>query len=158
MKYLKQEIILVQNKIYSINYRIRLINLILIFIQSSTIIYQLDFTFQSLATIIIYVGAISILFIFVIKLNTPNFNSKNTIRINIFIKILVSVQLIFYYIFSNFYNNIYEYNIQNYSNIYYTITNLEYYAIIQYNKQPFIIQILGIKLLVVLIGMFNKIK
>ena len=160
MKYKKLQLIFVQSKIFSNNYRIRLINLILIFVQSSNIIFNLDFTFQSLATIIIYVGAISILFIFVIKLNSPNtvYDTYNNYKFIFLLLLIFSIFYIYFYSLTNTNTDFYEYNLQSYQGIYFTLTNQEFYGIILYYKDIFLIIILGIMLQVVLIGMFNQVN
>lgn len=161
----------------SIDYMKRLALLILIFILSGLIYKILDFKFLGLTYIIVYVGAISILFLFVImqteSARTPNLevapqnkgNFKNTyikstgIRLDIIALFLLLGAIIAKGGSKNESNSGEEY-ILNYFDINYrssliSFTDIESLGYQVYLEYPFIIILIGILLWAILIGILR---
>lgn len=131
------------------------------FLMSSFLLFLLECEFLALLFIIIYVGAIAILFLFsVMMLESKLSNlSKNVIKyvpIGIFFGIVFLTSLLYeisksYDTLSSF-NNFYSNNLYNWYDIIDSITDIEVYGQILYSY--FVLQVLiaGLILLVVLIG------
>lgn len=168
-------------QISSIDYITRLAQLILVFIMSGLIYIVQDLKFQGLTYIIVYVGAISILFLFVLKKTesgrAPNveINPKNYKRKAIFknstysgvISISMSLQKVgvlsvIYkaYIDASHPNInkdmgesiIYYYYIPSFITEFITFNDIESLGYILYLGYPFIIILIGILLWCVLLG------
>lgn len=126
----------------------------------------LDFYFLGLTYIIVYVGAISILFLFVIMItdtgktpNSPIMNKNKESNIyGITILLLLTIPLIYSYISTiNLDNNDYikEYFVPSYNTEFFTITDIQSLGYVIYLAYPIIIVLLGILLWCVLIGILR---
>lgn len=155
-------------QISSIDYITRLALLIKVFIKSGLKYITLDFKFLGQTYIIVYVGAISILFLFVVKkteagrspniLIKPKENNKikRRIRLDIF-KIFFKLLglLIAQKGLGGTEYEIKNYYISSYSSDFLTQTDIEYLGYALYLSYPIIILILGILLWCVLIGILR---
>lgn len=154
--------------ITSIDYKTRLALLIFVFILTGLIYKILDFKFLGLTYIIVYVGAISILFLFVIMKTeagrTPNliinpnikgahkisFQKKTGIRYDL----ILSLSLLFFILsFYNFYflsssSSLFIFNFFNthFVSSFVSFSDIESFGFILYLGFPLIIILLGILL------------
>ena len=116
----------------------------------------LDFYFLGLSYIIVYVGAISILFLFVIMITdtgkTPKFIKKESVR-----RWPWTLLLIIPLLYSSFKleHNIMEYFIPSYNTEFITLTDVQSLGYILYLAYPIIIVLIGILLWCVLIGILR---
>lgn len=129
----------------------------------------LDFYFLGLTYIIVYVGAISILFLFVIMITdtgkTPNspLISKNKKESNIYaiaILLLFLSPLLVYFVQNSIItmernDYIMEYFIPSYNTEFLTITDIQSLGYILYLAYPIIIVLIGVLLWCVLIGILR---
>jgi len=148
-------VILTQNTVYSVMF------LVLCFLAASTLLFLLEFAFVGLLFIIIYVGAILILFLFVvmmvdIKTNYLVFANSKYFPFGVFV---VSVFLIeiFMILFKNFKLNFYNAKLllnkhYNWFEILDSVTEIQVLGNIIYTKFVFQFLISGFLLLLVLIG------
>jgi NADH-ubiquinone oxidoreductase chain 6 len=171
--------------ISSIDYMTRLALLILVFILSGLIYMVLDFKFLGLTYIIVYVGAISILFLFVIMKTesgrTPNlvvnplikgthkitFFKKSGLRLDLLLLFIVLIFSLIYFIpqYSTFISNVLSFNSNplkiysiyssDFSTSIVSMGDIEYLGMVLYLEYPFIIILLGILLWVTLIGILR---
>lgn len=171
-------------QISSIDYITRLAQLILVFIMSGLIYIIQDLKFQGLTYIIVYVGAISILFLFVLKktesgrapnieINPKNYKRKATLRnstssgvISISMSlqkvgVLSVIQKTYFETSTPLINNnmgesiIYYYYIPSFITEYITFKDIESLGYILYQGYPFIIILIGILLWCVLLGILR---
>ena len=144
----------------------RLALLICTFIKIGLDYKILDFYFLGLTYIIVYVGAISILFLFVIMItdtgktpNSPLINKNKESNIYaITILLLFTIPLIYnYFINLNLDNNDYimEYFIPSYNTEFLTFTDIQSLGYMIYLAYPIIIILQGILLWCVLIGILR---
>lgn len=155
-------IIIVQNSIYSILF------LILNFIAASGILFLLECDFLALLFLIIYVGAIAVLFLFVVMmldvkiLETPK-DILKYISIGQFLGSLFLLE-IFYFILNTFYMNPYKISSSskygNISNNYYTnyhnkidsLTDIKALGQVLYNDYILQLLLVGLILLLAVLG------
>jgi NADH:ubiquinone oxidoreductase subunit 6 (subunit J) len=163
-----------------IDYMTRLALLISVFVLSGILYMLIDFKFLGLTYMIVYVGAISILFLFVIMMTesgrTPNLAvqplSKGTITLfresglRLDLSLLVGgliISLIYGQpILSDYVNNfvssemdIMYFFTPDYTTTIVTMTDIETLGMVLYLNYPFIIIVLGILLWVTLIGILK---
>lgn len=148
-------IILELNSIYSI------LLLVLAFVLATSLLILLECEFMALIFVIIYVGAISVLFLFVIiMLNLKTTNSlKDLVKylpINNFLVLIFSLELLII-IFENFKSNYYFNSLLFNFNINWfykldSITDLEALGQILYTHYVFQFLIVGMILLIAIIG------
>lgn len=160
--------------ISSIDYITRLALLIQVFIKSGLKYIVLDFKFQGQTYIIVYVGAISILFLFVIKKTesgrSPNIvitpkNNRNEKKMYSYKKAglrqdkLILLGLILLYFGTETYstkdNNIKNYFVPSYTTEFITKNDIESIGSMLYLGYPLITIIIGILLWCVLIGILR---
>ena len=139
---------------FSNNKRKKLIGLIGIFIISGLLFKLLDYTFIGLTYIIVYVGAISILFIFVIKMSSVSINNT---KIS-FLSYLILISLILIISTKNSKKDIKTYYKNNKNGIYINKTDINTLGVILYKDYSIIIILIGIILLLVLIGILKIAK
>jgi len=159
----KISIISLKILITSVDYMTKLALLIMIFFMSGFIYLILDLRFLGLTYIIVYVGAISILFLFVIKMTQAGrspqlLNNKDKIfRIDFFIIFLSMIFLAFYNKQNNYMPNdfIFNYFSSSYSSDFLTKTDIESFAYLLYLGMPLIIVLIGILLWCILIGILR---
>lgn len=150
--------------------------LIKVFIKSGKIYIILDLTFLGQTYIIVYVGAISILFLFVVKMTeagrSPNMvenpngsqvlNSNLSIknfRLDIFLTIIM-IFLLFDYIFTHkisieSYSDIQNFYIPNYNTELVSLNDIEALGFVLYLAYPIITFLIGVLLWCVLIGILR---
>jgi NADH-quinone oxidoreductase subunit J len=134
--------------------------LILIFCESSVILFLFNIEFLSLMLIIIYVGAIAVLFLFVVMLLNLKLMKQQIINQAIFVTLGVfALFAIIYIILKKFmlnsnpnFSNVVS-NESSFTALYYdTITNLELIGQFLFNEHVFSLVLIGLILLVPLIG------
>lgn len=134
--------------------------LILSFINIGIMYKIQDFYFLGLTYIIVYVGAIAILFLFVIKITdsgkTPTFSTRNTYLWNI----IWSFSLLLIVISGEFFSNFTDDHIKvsyvpSYEIEYFSITDIQSLGYMLYLGYPIIIILQGILLWCVLIGILR---
>lgn len=144
--------------IYSINPIHSILSLILLFCSSSVFLLFFNVEFLALMFIIIYVGAISVLFLFVImmlniKLIEVNDNLIKYLPISLFIFLIFVLD--FYLIFSNTLLNILDYNKVIYIqwiNLLFKKSNIESLGILLFTDFFFIFLLSSLILFVSMIG------
>lgn len=133
------------------NTQIKIIYIIILQILGSYIIYKLNFFYLALSYIIVYIGAISLLFIFILMmLDDNNIIKRDENRLK------YQILLIITYIMLNQItldiNNYYEYINQNWYKNYNNITDINNYTLILFNGSWIYIYLLGLIIWVLLIG------
>lgn len=137
----------------------RLALLILSFIMIGIQYKIQDFYFLGLTYIIVYVGAIAILFLFVVKITdagkTPSLNTKNTSKWNIQSSLTFLLFKIIGSQFGHSLDFIMEYFVPSYNKEFTSISDIESFGYMLYLAYPLIIILLGILLWCVLIGILR---
>lgn len=162
----KISIISLKILITSVDYMTKLALLIKIFFMSGFIYLILDLRFLGLTYIIVYVGAISILFLFVIKMTqagrSPKLLNKkeNSLRIDFLLIFLSKIFLGLYnknHLFLNYKPNDYIFHFfqSSYSSEFLTKTDIESFGFILYLGKPLIIVLIGVLLWCILIGILR---
>lgn len=164
--------------ITSIDYKTRLALLIFVFILTGLIYKIQDFKFLGLTYIIVYVGAISILFLFVIMKTeagrSPNlivnpqikgihkitFQRKTGIRYDLIISISLFFLILYFYnlLSSSHYSSslfIFNFFNPNYVSSFISLSDIESFGYILYLGYPVIIILLGILLWCIQIGILR---
>jgi NADH:ubiquinone oxidoreductase subunit 6 (subunit J) len=152
-------LIVTPNPIYSIVF------LILIFLLVNCIFLLLNLDFLALMMIIVYVGAIAILFLFIVMminikiLETSFLNVKKQIPLGILLVIILTIQLLS--IIINLFNKdslfttIQEYNKLNifqYYNLYYSTNNFKILGVLIYNYLFLFLLLASIVLLLAMVA------
>ena len=127
--------------------------LILLYLLGSIIILYLDNYYQGLTYIIIYVGAIAILFLFVLMM--MNLKNMNQVSYNSYLFFLFLFFLLLPYIQDNEIN-IYNIIIKDYIYSYIKLYDIQLVSIFLYNGLYINILILGLLLWIVLIGILSQ--
>jgi len=125
--------------------------LILSFVLSSVLLFLFKADFLALLSIIIYVGAIAVLFLFVVMM----LNVKSTtINFNFFFLVIITLMLLLLNIFllidkvftDNFFVN------TNTTTVIDVLTNIEIFGQLLYNYNIYLVLIAGFLLLIALVG------
>lgn len=146
--------------IKTVDYIKRLALLIFLFINTGLIYLILDFKFLGLTYIIVYVGAISILFIFVVKMTGNNRSPLNIKSKGVRLDLILFITLAMAYLSTVSVDNneaqyIYNYFITDYETDFVSFTDIESFGYILYLGYPLIILLIGILLWCILIGILK---
>lgn len=140
----------------------KLLSLIALFLFSSFIFLIFNFFFLGLTYLIVYIGAIAILFLFVIMMvpldnwlpNQKQIDWSNKFKFLYYFTIFLLASILAYaYKSVSFENNmIYQYYAVSWSDASYTLTDIQVLAQLLYIKWPIIIVLISYILWLILIG------
>lgn len=143
-------IISINNPIYKILF------LILIFFFGSSLFLILDFYFLGLTYFIVYIGAITILFLFIIMMiQLTNHKTNTNISILMILPLLLFAPLIFYFRNSLELIDIYNFFINDWFISFISYTDIELMGYLIYLSYPLTLLIISYLLWLILIGILS---